>query len=93
MKQAVDVGPFDELADARVLADLAAAAEDRGWDGFFVWDHVSYRAPVRAVADPWIALAAIACATSRVRLGPMVTPLSRRRVHKVAPRTPSAEPC
>ena len=87
MQQAVDVGPFDELADARVLADLAAAAEGRGWDGFFVWDHVAYRAPVRAVADPWIALAAIACATSRVRLGPMVTPLSRRRVHKVARET------
>jgi alkanesulfonate monooxygenase SsuD/methylene tetrahydromethanopterin reductase-like flavin-dependent oxidoreductase (luciferase family) len=87
MKQAVDVGPFDELADARVLADLAAAAEGRGWDGFFVWDHVAYRAPVRAVADPWISLAAIACVTSRVRIGPMVTPLSRRRVHKVARET------
>ena len=87
MKQAVDVGPFDELADARVLADLAAAAEDRGWDGFFVWDHIAYRAPVRAVADPWISLAAVACATSRVRIGPMVTPLSRRRVHKVARET------
>jgi alkanesulfonate monooxygenase SsuD/methylene tetrahydromethanopterin reductase-like flavin-dependent oxidoreductase (luciferase family) len=87
MKQAVDVGPFDELADARVLADLAAAAEGRGWDGFFVWDHVAYRAPVRAVADPWISLAAVACATSRVRIGPMVTPLSRRRVHKVARET------
>ena len=87
MKQAVDVGPFDELADARVLADLAAAAEARGWDGFFVWDHVAYRAPVRAVADPWISLAAVACATSRVRLGPMVTPLSRRRIHKVARET------
>jgi alkanesulfonate monooxygenase SsuD/methylene tetrahydromethanopterin reductase-like flavin-dependent oxidoreductase (luciferase family) len=87
VKQAVDVGPFDELADARVLANLAAAAESRGWDGFFVWDHIAYRAPVRAVADPWISLAAIACATSRVRIGPMVTPLSRRRVHKVARET------
>src|ERR1700729_3432116 len=87
MKQAVDVGPFDELADARVLADLAAAAEGRGWDGFFVWDHVAYRAPVRAVADPWISLPAVACATSQVRIGPMVTPLSRRRVHKVARET------
>ena len=87
MKQAVDVGPFDELADARVLADLASAAEGRGWDGFFVWDHVAYRAPVRAVADPWVTLAAVACATSRVLIGPMVTPLSRRRVHKVARET------
>jgi alkanesulfonate monooxygenase SsuD/methylene tetrahydromethanopterin reductase-like flavin-dependent oxidoreductase (luciferase family) len=83
VKRAIDVGPFGELADPRVLADLAARAEDRGWDGFFVWDHISYRAPVRAVADPWVALAAVACATSRVRIGALVTPLSRRRVHKV----------
>ncbi len=87
MKQAIDVGPFDELSDPRVLAELAAAAEQRGWDGFFVWDHITYRAPVRAVADPWVALAAVACATSRLRLGPLVTPLSRRRVHKLARET------
>jgi len=87
MQQAIDVGPFDELSDPRVLAELAAAAEQRGWDGFFVWDHITYRAPVRAVADPWVALAAVACATSRLRLGPLVTPLSRRRVHKLARET------
>jgi len=87
VKQAIDVAPFNDLADPRVLAGLAARAEERGWDGFFVWDHIRYREPVRAVADPWVALAAIACATSRVRIGPMVTPLSRRRVHKVARET------
>jgi alkanesulfonate monooxygenase SsuD/methylene tetrahydromethanopterin reductase-like flavin-dependent oxidoreductase (luciferase family) len=83
----MDVPPFGELADPRVLAGLAAAAEERGWDGFFVWDHIAYRAPVRAVADPWVALAAVACATSRLRIGPLITPLSRRRVHKVARET------
>lgn len=87
LKQAIDVPPFGELADPRVLAGLAAAAEERGWDGFFVWDHIVYRAPVRAVADPWVALAAVACATSRLRIGPLVTPLSRRRVHKLARET------
>ena len=65
MKQAIDVGPFNELADPRVVARLAALAEERGWDGFFVWDHIVYSAPVRAVADPWVTLAAVACATSR----------------------------
>ena len=69
MKFAIDVAPFDELADPRLLAELAATAEERGWDGFFVWDHIVYRAPVQAVLDPWVALAAIACATSRVRIG------------------------
>jgi alkanesulfonate monooxygenase SsuD/methylene tetrahydromethanopterin reductase-like flavin-dependent oxidoreductase (luciferase family) len=58
-----------------------------GWDGFFLWDHIRYRAPTRAVADPWIALSAIASATERIRIGPMVTPLSRRRVQKLARET------
>jgi alkanesulfonate monooxygenase SsuD/methylene tetrahydromethanopterin reductase-like flavin-dependent oxidoreductase (luciferase family) len=39
------------------------------------------------LADPRVALAAVACATSRVRIGALVTPLSRRRVHKVARET------
>jgi alkanesulfonate monooxygenase SsuD/methylene tetrahydromethanopterin reductase-like flavin-dependent oxidoreductase (luciferase family) len=52
-----------------------------------VWDHLRWRAPVRQVADPWITLAAIATATERLRLGPMVTPLARRRPAKVARET------
>jgi len=91
VKHALFVAPFNDLADPRRLAGLAAAAEAGGWDGFFVWDHVAYRPPVRALADPWITLAAVACATSRLRLGPMVTPLSRRRVHKVARETASLD--
>ena len=39
------------------------------------------------MADPWITLAAIAAATERIRLGPMVTPLARRRPVKVARET------
>ena len=87
MKHAIDVPPFGELADPRALAGLAAAAEERGWDGFFVWDHIVHRSPAKEIADPWVALAAVACATSRLRIGPMVTPLSRRRAHKVARET------
>ena len=78
------VPPFGELADPRVLADVAAHADAAGWDGFFIWDHLQYRAPVRAVADPWIALAAIAERTERVRIGALVTPLARRRPQVVA---------
>ena len=51
------------------------------------WPECSYRPPVRAVADPWVALAAVACATSWMRIGALVTPLSRRRVDKVARET------
>ena len=78
---------FEDLADPRVVARVAAAAEEAGWDGCFVWDQLSWRAPVREVADPWIALAAIATATERLRLGPMVTTLPRRRPAKVARET------
>jgi alkanesulfonate monooxygenase SsuD/methylene tetrahydromethanopterin reductase-like flavin-dependent oxidoreductase (luciferase family) len=87
VKRGIFVAPFGELADPRLLAELAAAADERGWDGFFVWDHVHYRAPVRALADPWVALAAVACATTTLRIGPMVTPVSRRRVQKLARET------
>ncbi|MDG4832493.1 LLM class flavin-dependent oxidoreductase [Solwaraspora sp. WMMD1047] len=78
---------FDDLADPRVVARLAADAEEAGWDGCFVWDQLSWRAPVRPLADPWITLAAVATATERLRLGPMVSPLPRRRPTKVARET------
>jgi alkanesulfonate monooxygenase SsuD/methylene tetrahydromethanopterin reductase-like flavin-dependent oxidoreductase (luciferase family) len=78
------VAPFDALADPGVLADLAVEAEDAGWDGFFVWDHLLYGPPVEAIADPWTCCAAIAVRTTRLRFGPMVTPLSRRRPHVLA---------
>jgi alkanesulfonate monooxygenase SsuD/methylene tetrahydromethanopterin reductase-like flavin-dependent oxidoreductase (luciferase family) len=42
---------------------------------------------VRALADPWVTMAAIAAATSRLVLGPLVTPLPRRRPHKLARET------
>ena len=70
-----------------LVARLATLAEDAGWHGIFVWDHVRWRAPVFDVADAWITLAAIATATASIRLGPMVTPLARRRPVKVARET------
>jgi alkanesulfonate monooxygenase SsuD/methylene tetrahydromethanopterin reductase-like flavin-dependent oxidoreductase (luciferase family) len=86
-KRGIFLAPFDEVVDPRLVAELATTAEERGWDGFFLWDHIKYSPPVRAVADPWIVLSAIASSTERIRLGPMVTPLSRRRVQKVARET------
>ncbi|HKX71680.1 MAG TPA: LLM class flavin-dependent oxidoreductase [Acidimicrobiales bacterium] len=75
---------FGELSDPRVTAALAAEADAAGFDGVFVWDHVQYREPASHVADAWITLAAIASATERLRLGPLVTPLPRRRPQVVA---------
>ena len=84
MRAGITLPIFDELADPRLIGDLAAEAEAAGWDGVFVWDHVYYREPVRAVTDPWTAMACIAMKTSRVLLGPMVTPVPRRRPHVLA---------
>lgn len=75
---------FDELADPSLLAELAAEAEESGWDAVFLWDHVYYRGPTSRATDPWIAMAAIATRTSRILIGPLVTPLARRRPQVIA---------
>lgn len=84
MRYALFIAPFGELADPRRCAEVAARAEAGGWDGMFVWDHMLYAPPVEAIADPWVTMAAMACATERIALGPMVTPIARRRPWKLA---------
>lgn len=66
--------------DARIAADFALDAERAGWDGFFVWE------PVWGV-DAWVALTAAAMQTQRIRLGTMLSPLSRMRPWKLASET------
>lgn len=85
MRFAINVPNFGSFGDARTMAELAREAEATGWDGFFIWDHVLWTAPEnQPVADPWVTLAAMAMATTRITLGPMVTPLPRRRPWQVA---------
>jgi hypothetical protein len=79
-----------DLADPRVVADVAAAAERAGWDGVFVWDHLWNRT-LAPFADPFVTLAAIAIATERVVIGTMVTALPRRRPQLVAQATTSLD--
>ena len=55
-----------------------------GWDGLFVWDHVLRQAPPAHFRGLWMLLTAAALATSRIRLGPMVTPVGRRRPQQLA---------
>ncbi len=86
MRFGIHLPPFGPLSDVRVLTDLAVAAEEAGWDGFFLWDDVTFDPPM-PVGDLWIALAAIALHTQRIRIGPLVTPLPRRRPWKVARET------
>jgi alkanesulfonate monooxygenase SsuD/methylene tetrahydromethanopterin reductase-like flavin-dependent oxidoreductase (luciferase family) len=83
---AIDLPNFGEYSDPRILAQLAYEAEDAGWDGCFIWDHIQVEQSI-PVADPWITLTAMALRTSRIRIGPLVTPLFRRNPWKVARET------
>ena len=80
MRFAISVPPF---TDPAVVVRWARSAEVNGWDGFFLWDHLRWDDKVE-VHDPWVLLGAIATATERLRIGTMVTPLSRRRPAVVA---------
>lgn len=64
-------------ADAAEVGDLAAAAEEHGWDGIFVWE------PVWGV-DAWTSLGLAAVRTSKIRIGTMLTAPSRRRPWELA---------
>jgi alkanesulfonate monooxygenase SsuD/methylene tetrahydromethanopterin reductase-like flavin-dependent oxidoreductase (luciferase family) len=88
VRYGVSMPNFGERLDARRVADWSQAAEAAGWDGFFLWDHLfAFAAGPMDAVDPWIALAAAACATSRIRIGTLVTPLPRRRPVVVARQT------
>jgi hypothetical protein len=91
MKFGLSLPPIGPYSDPNDLAALADEAEQAGWDGFFIWDHVAYSDPVHPIVDPWIALAAVAMRTKRIRLGPMITSLARRRPWKVARETASLD--
>jgi alkanesulfonate monooxygenase SsuD/methylene tetrahydromethanopterin reductase-like flavin-dependent oxidoreductase (luciferase family) len=83
VRHAVYAPPFATFGDVGLVVDLATAAEQAGWDGFFLWDHLLYERDVPFI-DPWVTLSAIAVSTERIRLGPLITPLPRRRPWKVA---------
>ena len=88
MRYGLELPTGGVFADVRFLAELAALAERAGWDGVFVEDYVVHHIESDApTVDPWIALAAMAVATQRIRIGPMVTPLPRRRPWIVARET------
>lgn len=91
MKFGLDVATDGEWSDPRLLVDLAVEAEKAGWDGFFLWDILFPDDASQPVADPWIALAAIAARTSRIRIGAMVTPVARRQPWEVAKQVASLD--
>jgi len=87
----LSIPAFADFSDPRALAELAHEAEAAGWDGFFIWDAVFFDPTFHPMADPWVALAAVALNTQRMRVGTMVTPLARRRPWKLARETVSVD--
>ncbi len=83
MQYAVFIPNFGAYGRPRALIDMAQTAEAAGWDALFIWDHITRDWPVELV-DPWIGLAAAATATTRIKLGTMVTPVPRRRPWQLA---------
>lgn len=77
-------------ADGESLIEYAVAAEDAGWDGVFLGDHLIYpwddTDPEQAmgVYDPWITLAGIATRTDQLTLGTWITPIPRRQPWQLA---------
>ena len=67
--------------DPQELVDLGVEAERAGFDGFFLWDHLVFAndGDGPSIVDPWLVLALIAARTERIRIGTMITPVSRRR--------------
>lgn len=68
------------FGDARAIAEHARLAEQSGWDGFFIAEGV-------VGTDAWVSLAAAAMLTTQIRLGTLLTPVSRRRPWKLASET------
>src|SRR5919109_1879602 len=79
-RRAMRCGFVLPFGNARTAADFAHEAEQAGWDGFFVWE------PVWGI-DAWVALTAAAMRTERIRLGTLLTPVSRMRPWKLASET------
>jgi alkanesulfonate monooxygenase SsuD/methylene tetrahydromethanopterin reductase-like flavin-dependent oxidoreductase (luciferase family) len=75
---------FGKFGDPDVVVEIAATAERAGWEGVFPFDHLQVGHGVGPVIDTWVTLAAVAAVTERIRIGPMVTPVPRRRPAKLA---------
>ncbi|MGO9468525.1 MAG: hypothetical protein ACLQVF_30715, partial [Isosphaeraceae bacterium] len=53
-RRGVDLANFGPAGQPNALVELARAAEDAGWDGIFVWDHVARLEGDVHVTEPWV---------------------------------------
>jgi probable F420-dependent oxidoreductase len=83
MRYGIIVANLGTYADPWTVVKLAQTAEAAGWEALVIWDHLGFVWDGPS-GDPWVILAAVAAATTRLRLGTAVTPLARYRPHALA---------
>jgi alkanesulfonate monooxygenase SsuD/methylene tetrahydromethanopterin reductase-like flavin-dependent oxidoreductase (luciferase family) len=78
LKVGVQLPEVERVVRWPELRQMARTAEEVGFDSLWVGDHLLYRQPDRVVGpwEAWSTLAALAEATSRVELGPLVAATS-----------------
>ena len=81
MHYGIEIVPFGTFADPRLVMRFARAAEEAGWEGLIVWDHVTFP---YGNGDPWVLLSAAAAVTEKLKLITGVAALPRYRPHLLA---------
>jgi alkanesulfonate monooxygenase SsuD/methylene tetrahydromethanopterin reductase-like flavin-dependent oxidoreductase (luciferase family) len=81
MYYGIEVVPFGEFGDPKVVVQFARAAQESGWEGIWVWDHMLFP---YGVGDPWVILSAVAASTEKLRIMTGVAPLPRYHIHVLA---------
>ncbi len=85
MQYLINLGAAGPGRDPQAMAELAALAEASGWDGITLEDYLVYQGQLGTPTyDAWLVLAAMAAATTHIRLGTLVTPVPRRRPWRLA---------
>lgn len=77
---------WEVQGDVERLVEYGVAAEEAGWDGVFLADHLAMGEDGNHpdFPDPWITLSGIAAQTDEIRLGSWVTPIPRRQPWQLA---------
>jgi alkanesulfonate monooxygenase SsuD/methylene tetrahydromethanopterin reductase-like flavin-dependent oxidoreductase (luciferase family) len=83
MRFGLDISSAGAWGRPDQIAELAALAEDHGWDGVFCEDYLAFPGGLPTY-DVWVTLGLVAQATTRLTIGTMVTPLPCRHVPSVA---------
>ena len=72
--------------NARTAANLAVILEHAGWEGLFLWE------PIYG-SDAWVSLTAAAMVTTKIKLGTVITPISRMRPWDLAGKAATLSEC